>query len=679
MSSKLKIFLFIIYLHSSEKLFSQQKEDVIFENILESLVENYEEDIDYTELLERLNHYIKKPLNLNKASQEQLKELTFLNPIQINNLLEHIQTNGKLIDRLELQSIAGFDLETINLLLLFTSINGNYGLEQLNFSNLLKKGNNDIITRFGRVLESQKGYDNPLEENRSRYLGNPYKILTRYRFSYEDKIFFSLNVDKDAGEKFLNENKPDFLSTSLYIKNISRFKKIVFGDFSLQFGQGLTMWSGLSYGKSADQFSLAKQDLGLRPYTSFNEFSYLRGFATQINFGKLDFIPFISFKKVDASTEQDDEGIKVLSLQQSGLHRTENELKNKNSVHQFIAGGNLEYKYNRLSIGLNTYHSIYNSPFKSSETPYQYFNFEGKELTNFGLNYSYSIHNIYFFGEIAKTLNYGSAYLNGLMASISPTLSLILLHRNYQRNYHSFFNQAISESSQSNNENGFYSGFHYKSGRKYDFSFYTDVFKFPWLKYRIDAPSTGYEIFSQFTYSLNKTTKFIFRYRLKEKQQNDSQNTAFNFLEDVVKQNYRIELQYKINENITLKNRAEMVQFKKIEPQSFGFLAYQDINYHPFNSSFSGSIRFTLFETEGFDTRIYSYENDVLYGYSIPALQNRGIRFYVNGRYTLKKGLDFWLKYSQTKYNNLEEIGSGLELIEGNKKSEIRIQLRYQF
>src|SRR5690606_34506716 len=272
-----------------------------------------------------------------------------------------------------------------------------------------------------------------------------------------------------------------------------------------------------------------------------------------------------------------------------------------------------------------------------------------------------------------KTLNYGSAYLNGLMASISPTLSLILLHRNYQRNYHSFFNQAISESSQSNNENGFYSGFHYKSGRKYDFSFYTDVFKFPWLKYRIDAPSTGYEIFSQFTYSLNKTTKFIFRYRLKEKQQNDSQNTAFNFLEDVVKQNYRIELQYKINENITLKNRAEMVQFKKTEPQSFGFLAYQDINYHPFNSSFSGSIRFTLFETEGFDTRIYSYENDVLYGYSIPALQNRGIRFYVNGRYTLKKGLDFWLKYSQTKYNNLEEIGSGLELIEGNKKSEIRI------
>src|SRR5690606_36684485 len=142
-------------------------------------------------------------------------------------------------------------------------------------------------------------------------------------------------------------------------------------------------------------------DLGLRPYTSFNEFSYLRGFATQINFGKLDFIPFISFKNVDASTEQDDEGIKVLSLQQSGLHRTENELKNKNSVHQFIAGGNLEYKYNRLSIGSNSYQSIYNTPFISSEIPYQYFNFDGKVFTNFVLNHTYSIHNMYFFGEIA--------------------------------------------------------------------------------------------------------------------------------------------------------------------------------------------------------------------------------------------------------------------------------------
>lgn len=629
--------------------------------------------------MERLNHYRKRPLNLNKATQEQLKELIFLNPLQINNLLDHIQTNGKLIDQLELQSIVGFNIETIQLLLLFSSINSNTGLEQLSFSNLLKKGNNDIITRFGRVLENQKGYHNFLDENRSRYLGNPYKLLTRYRFSYEDKILFSLNIDKDAGEKILYKNKPDFLSASLYLKNISRFKKIVLGDFSLQFGQGLTLWSGLSYGKGADLFSLAKQDLGLKPYTSFNEFSYLRGFATQINFGKLDFTPFVSFKNLDASTDVEREEIKILSLQQSGLHRTKNELNNKNSVHQFVTGGNLEYKHNRLSIGLNAYHSIYSAYFKSSETPYQYFNFRGKELSNFGLNYNYSIRNIYVFGEIAKSLNYGSAYLNGLMASLSPTLSLVLSHRNYQKNYHSFFNQAISESSQSNNENGFYSGFHYKSGRKYDFSFYTDIFKFPWLKYRIDAPSMGYDIFSQFSYSLNKTTKFIFRYRLKEKQQNNSENTSFNILEDVVKQNYRLELQYKVHQNFTFKNRAEMVQFKKSGQQSFGFLAYQDINYHPFNSSFSGSIRYTLFETEDFDTRIYSYENDVLYGYSIPGLQNRGIRFYANGRYTLKKGLDVWLKYSQTKYNNLEEIGSGLELIEGNKKSEIRIQLRYQF
>src|SRR5690606_9442804 len=145
-------------------------------------------------------------------------------------------------------------------------------------------------------------------------------------------------------------------------------------------------------------------------------------------------------------------------------------------------------------------------------------------------------------------------------------------------------NQAISESTQSINENGFYSGFHYKSGRKYDFGFYTDIFKFPWLKYRIDAPSTGYDIFTQFTYSLNKTTKFIFRYRIKDKQQNDSQNSAFNILENVIKQNYRVELQYKIHQNFNLKNRAEVVQFKKSGSQSFGFLAYQDINYHSFNS-----------------------------------------------------------------------------------------------
>ncbi|MGB4776416.1 MAG: hypothetical protein WBP45_14665, partial [Daejeonella sp.] len=65
--------------------------------------------------------------------------------------------------------------------------------------------------------------------------------------------------------------------------------------------------------------------------------------------------------------------------------------------------------------------------------------------------------------------------------------------------------------------------------------------------------------------------------------------------------------------------------------------------------------------------------------YSFGLYQNRGIKCYLNARYTLKRGLDIWLKYSLTNYINLETIGSGLDMINGHKRSDIKAQLRYQF
>jgi predicted porin len=96
-------------------------------------------------------------------------------------------------------------------------------------------------------------------------------------------------------------------------------------------------------------------------------------------------------------------------------------------------------------------------------------------------------------------------------------------------------------------------------------------------------------------------------------------------------------------------------------------------------SKFSGNIRFAIFETSGFDTRVYAFENDVLYAYSVPAYQGKGIRFYVNGRYKLSRNTDLWIRYAMINYTNQETIGTGGDLIEGNKRSDIRLQLRFQF
>ena len=96
-------------------------------------------------------------------------------------------------------------------------------------------------------------------------------------------------------------------------------------------------------------------------------------------------------------------------------------------------------------------------------------------------------------------------------------------------------------------------------------------------------------------------------------------------------------------------------------------------------SPFSGNIRLQYFNTEGYNSRLYAYENDVLYSFSIPVFYNKGYRYYANINYDLNKKISFWIKWAQTLYRDKSLIGTGLDEIKGNSKSEIKLQIAYKF
>lgn len=664
----------------------QVQNDVVIEQIIESLAENVSEDYDYSEITERLNFYRKNPLDINRVSREQLQELVFISPVQINTLLEHRTENGLFLDLLELQSLDGFDLESILRLLNFVALDPQNVFADISLKNILKKGTHDIMLRFGQVMERQPGFYDADFSDGPTYLGSADRIFTRYRYNYANIIAASLNMEKDAGEQFFSgpANKGfDFYSASISVKGNGMIRKLVFGDYALQFGQGLSMWSGLGFGKGAGLTTMAKQDIGLRAYSSVNESSFLRGVSGTLNFKQLLITPFFSYKKLDATLALSDlpgKEAEINSIGISGLHRTQTELNNKNSVSQLVYGVNGQYSIKNFTIGLTAYHTLFSKPFAPGNLMYQRYDFGGRALTNLGLHYNYTFKNTYFFGEAAHSLFSGAAFVNGLMSSLSSQVSLVLLHRSYAKNYHSFFNQSVSEASDAVNEKGFYSGLVVKLSPKWELVTYSDFFKFPWLKFRVDAPSDGFELFAQLSYVPNKKFKVTGQYKQQIKEQNDDLQNTINGLETVGKQNCRLEISYKINDIFTLRNRAEMSQFKKSDSKpEFGFLTYQDIIYDPMSSKISGNLRFAIFDTEGFNSRIYAYENDVLYSYSVPAYQGRGLRCYLNGRYTISRGLDIWLRYALLSYTDQQTIGTGLDKIEGNKRSDIKFQVRYQF
>jgi hypothetical protein len=110
-----------------------------------------------------------------------------------------------------------------------------------------------------------------------------------------------------------------------------------------------------------------------------------------------------------------------------------------------------------------------------------------------------------------------------------------------------------------------------------------------------------------------------------------------------------------------------------------GFLYLADIIYKPLLKPYAGVLRFQFFQTNGYNSRVYAYENDVLYNFSIPAFYGEGIRYYLNLNYDITRNLSCWLRFSQSIYRDQLTIGSGEDAIDGHIKSELHLQLRWIF
>lgn len=662
----------------SVKGYAQREVEPEVEIILESVADNVGDDYDFSDLVERLNQYRKTPLNINTANAGQLGELLVLSPLQIANIKTHIAETGPLLSLEELQTVQGLDMATIQKLLPFLTVkNSSTGLS---LSKILTEGKSELMLRYGQVLQKQKGYN--FEPERSHYFGGPQRYLTRYRFNYANKLLLSFNAEKDAGEPFFaRQNKQgfDFYSGSVaYINPSGKIKKLLLGDYTLQFGQGLSMYTGLSFGKGADISNIPKVARGLMPYTSTNETLFFRGAAATIAVKNFSFTPFISLRKMDAS--MDDETGLVGSVLMSGYHRTQTELDHKAILRTTVYGGNVSYNATHFNLGFLAYQSTFNHTFEPGQYLYNQFEFAGKNLTNTSIYGNASFGNAYFFGEVSKTINAGLAYLAGSMLSLSPKVSVVMLYRNYPRNYQSFFNQALSENSFAVNEKGLYTGVQIKWDAKWAFTGYADVFRFPWLKYRVDAPGNGYELFGQMLFSPTKKTSAYIRYRYEKKPQNEAEPLFYAVPVDVSKQNLRFDISFPLSQNFTLKYRAEGVYFQKESDKQFGRMILQDVIYRPpFSQRMTAGLRLAWFKTDSYDSRIYAFENDVLYSYAIPAYFGRGFRTYLNTRITLKRGLDVWARYALFSYQNQDSVGSGLEEIAGNKKSDFKVQIRLQF
>ena len=650
------------------------------EEVLEDLsvnndINNSVNSLNWENELEELSNRLQEPVNLNSATREQLEQFPFLSDIQIEHLLAYIYIHGQMETIYELQLVEELDRQTIQYLLPFVCKKAINNEPAFRWKTMLKDagryGKNEVLTRLDIPFYKRKGYEHT-------YLGPSVYNSVKYTFRYRDQLYAGGVAEKDAGEPFAalhNRYGYDYYSFYLLLQNCGRLKSLAVGNYRLSFGQGLVMSTDYLMGKTIYASSFNNRSAGIKRHSSTDEYNYFRGVATTVALTKrLSVSAFYSHRNMDGVVTDGE----ITSVYKTGLHRSRKEADKKNLLTSQLTGGNVSYQQNHIRLGITGVYYVFNRPYEPELTGYSKYNIHGNHFYNLGIDYAYRWRRFSFQGETAIGKQ-GWASLNRLQYSPVQDIQFMLIHRFYSYDYWAMYAHSFGEGSTVQNEQGYYVGLETTPFSHWRFFVSFDLFSFPWKKYRINKPSRGTDGLIQATFTPRTNLSMYLKYRYKQKER-DLTGSKGTLTLPIFHHQLRYRLNYSLNDVFSSRTTLDYNHFHSQDRAATkGYQVTQMISSQlPWTRLFA-DVQGSYFCTDDYDSRVYVSEKGLLYTFYTPSFQGRGFRCAVRLRYELNKHWLFITKFGETIYLNRNEIGSGNDLIYGNKKADIQMQLRIKF
>ena len=546
-----------------------------------------------------------KKWELNQIQPDELLSLGELSQWQVDQFFLYKKIMGPFKDLYELQAVPGWSSAVVRSLL------PHFTLEALSLKELLFDGpvsrQSSLVLRI-RNLQNKNSIS-------TDWVGSGEGLQLLYRHK-SPGVQVGVSMEKDPGERLFSQrvgSGVDFLSAYVVIQPNRLFRSIYIGDFSVNFGQGLIQWQSFGFRKTPVVGLLKKQGSSIRPYRSVGEYNFHRGMA--ISIGKrnrqLDF--FLSSRLLSAN-----DGISaingmmgVTSINTSGYHRTWSEIQKRNNLHQWASGIRYAIHHKTWNVGFNAVGYLFSKPLVATPKPYDRYSINDSQWFNSSLDFSFNLGHCHFFGEQAIDQKGARASVFGGLVSLSRFLEIGMVGRLLSPTYQSLYSSSFTEATMPNNENGFFFLVNAKLSATTQLNFFSDVFKFPWLRYMINQPSKGQEDFFQLVYSPTKTTQLIVSVRAEQKEQSLSQEMAGGPIKQVTnvkKKVYRIQWQKKLSTQSRFTFRTEALSISYDRGIKLrGSLAFFDWQFKWGRSAFTSHFRGQLYDTDGYESTVYAF------------------------------------------------------------------------
>ena len=550
-------------------------------------------EVDFEQLQNDLYAIHESPIDLNHTSEEELSQLYFLSPQQIDDILLYADTHPfeSLYELRMIHSLTDYEIRD---LLPFVRVSERAPDHKLYAREIFSSAHHEVLARVdARNIENTKA-------------GDPMFVQGRYRFDYRRRVVFGAQLQRPISGLAEDLRWGSYLQ----LRDVApHLHTVVGGNFQAGFGQGLVVAPVFHSGKSMYVTSICQQREALRYYGSADgEGLHGAGATMRWEWGKKT--------RLDVSA--------LYSLNHAN-----------DSTWHHVVGANLTLRHKRLEVQLSGIENIWSDsihPYRNAKYNRHYFRGSNQAVTGASVRYNYGWFDA--FAEVAVSQNkeWGVGILAGSRFYPTSGVSLIALYRYYSPWFDNPLGYAFSETSRINDENGGYIGFEVTMLKNWKFSGYGDVFYFSGYKYGLgnDTSTVGYDAVADVAY-IRHDWRLNLRARARKKGTSSTYSARAMF--DWQRGGW------------TLRTTADANYVT-----SYGVSLAQDIGYAFTAVPLSLKIRLQGFDAREWVNRIYLYEHDVLYAFSIPATYGLGGRFYLMLRWQIIPQLSLYLRVSETVY-----------------------------
>ncbi len=635
----------------------------------ESVLENSLQDRQNTELSEKLSQYMQHPLDVNDATEDELRWLPGMNPLVARNIVQ--RRSEKLFQSLdELLLIEGMDAARLEAMTPFVTVRSPVEPRQ-RFST-----HGGVRSRVTTGFETREGYTN------GAFPGSPFKIYNRITVALANATFGSafptmsveggLLTEKDPGEPAV----ADFISAYVDLRIPQARTRILAGTFMFNSGFGLVFGSPRGIFKSSDvSGALRFFEGGLSPYRSAGENSFFRGLGIETALSLFTVAAFYSERPVHATISPDGY---ITGIDESGLFRTDAEKIHRNAARERVVGGRIvALPTQNVRIGMSGESTAFSHPLLIQSVSTD----KRETFSNFGMDYSVLFGNVGLFGEGSFDHGGRLAGVLGILSRVSRSLEVAGGFRSYPTDFVSLHGYPLTEKGDHPaNERGYYGSVRLRPGSWFELSLYYDHFVFPGGDRTTPFSLNGNDFLALASIRPNRRTEISVQYRARQKPSSieltDELNRNFEEFETRLQRNVRLTFEYRSSPRVFLRTRAEyvVVDYQTRGVAEDGFLIYQDLRTSIIED-LSVSLRVLGFRTDSYDSRIYEFEHDVRGVFTQPALAGVGLRWYVLARYDPFSLASVWAKFARTVYDGARTIHSGVDRIAGDTESTVTIQV----